>query len=98
MMPYAFRIVFCICLVAAFATGCTQKDEVLVHDTLYVPGNKPKDYSGVPRELVENYVNKIYIDLIGLKPSASELSDDVDNLINHGLSPQSSSNEIDYQN
>ena len=45
-----------------------KKEETTAHKDYTISGNVPPPYSGVPTILVENYVNKMYIDLIGLQP------------------------------
>lgn len=52
-------------------TGCSKKEETIVGN------NVPKDYSDVPTVKVENYVNRLYIDLLGREPLKTEMSRDV---------------------
>ncbi len=65
--------------VTVFAFSSCKKDALLV------PDNDPPDYSDVPTVLIENYVNRIYIDLIGREPLDLEMEADVqllkDNLL-----------------
>ena len=46
--------------------ACEQNEDVLI------PGNKQPDYSGVPTIKVENYVNRLFIDLLGREATDSE--------------------------
>lgn len=83
MLSHRYQlIVFLICMTIF---SCS-KDELLIHENLTISGNKSKDYHGISTVLVENYVNKIYIDLIGLKPTYQELTEAVETLEASGLS------------
>ena len=46
-------------------------------DTLVIDDNNPPVYSAIPTVLIENYINRIYIDLIGREPLDSEMEIDV---------------------
>jgi hypothetical protein len=52
--------------------GCEKEPEEIVFS-----GNNAPPYSGVPTLLVENYVNRLYIDLIGREPTDAEMNADV---------------------
>lgn len=54
-----------------------QKDEIITHKNLTIPGNVPPPYDAIPTVLVENYVNKLNIDLVGLKPEEIKKEEDV---------------------
>ena len=54
-----------------FLTSCKDGSEILV------PDNNAPPYDGVPTILVENYINRIYIDLIGREPIDAEMNRDV---------------------
>ena len=71
-----------VLLLTAFSC---RKDEIITHEQLIVPGNQIPPYNGIPSILVENYVNKIYIDLIGLKPSPEEKEAGVNYLLDNQL-------------
>ena len=58
-------------------------------DTLVIDGNNPPVYSAIPTVLIENYINRIYIDLIGREPLDSEMLIDVQYLRNNDVSIES---------
>lgn len=62
------RYTFATTLVVAllFATSC-EKDPIVVDD------NTAPDLESVPRVLIENYVNRMFIDLIGREPLNTEM-------------------------
>ncbi len=62
--------IFCFACVLLIAS-CSKKGETVVK------GNKPKNYDDVPTVKVENYLNRIYIDLLGREPLNTEKSRDV---------------------
>lgn len=55
-------------------TACGEGEDILV------PDNNSPPYDGVPTILVENYINRIYIDLIGREPIDAEMNRDVTDL------------------
>ena len=59
-------IVLCFLLI----TSC-KKDVVIIAD------NNAPNYSEIPTILLENYVNRLYIDLIGREPLDDEMENDV---------------------
>lgn len=63
-----------------------QKDEITTHKNLTIPGNIPPPYHGIPTVLVENYVSKLNIDLVGLKPEEIKKEEDVVFLESENLS------------
>lgn len=63
------RALWVLALVFALA-GCRKEPELIT-------GNQPPSYDGVPTLLVRNYVNRLYIDLIGREPLHSEMEADV---------------------
>jgi hypothetical protein len=65
-MPKAlFRILFSVLTLAVLATGC-KKDDIIIDDNTAPPD------STVSTLLVENYVTKCYISLVGREPSEQE--------------------------
>jgi hypothetical protein len=58
-----------------------QKEELKV-----VGGNQAPDYDGVPTVVVQNYVNRLFIDLLGREPVDVEMNAEVAALENAGLS------------
>lgn len=66
-------------VVSLFSTGCKKEVEV-------IPDNQPPAYDGVPSLLVRNYVNRLYIDLIGREPLDDEMEAEVAYLRAYDLS------------
>lgn len=64
-------------LVVLVTFSCKKEEKVQVHKDLVFEDNTAPDYSGVTTLQVENYVNRLYIDLIGNAPTSTELSNDV---------------------
>ena len=62
LLPIVFSI---LCLVS-----CSKKDQ-------YIPGNVPKSYKDIPTVKVENYINRVYIDLLGREPLDVEVVRDL---------------------
>jgi len=57
-----------VCMQLLLIAGCTKKEERIV------PGNiAPPDYT-IPNSLKINFINKLYIGLLGREPEATELS------------------------
>jgi hypothetical protein len=69
--------------------SCKKEEQVIFDD------NTIPDYTNVPTLLVENYVNKLYIDLIGREPTDSEMSADVTTLESGALSYNARKTVID---
>lgn len=59
--------------------SCSKKEEKVVR------GNEPGNYNDVPTVKVENYINRIYIDLLGREPLNTEKIRDVAFLRNGNL-------------
>lgn len=86
-LAIALKKVHFIYLLVLLVSGYScKKDEIITHEQLIVPGNQIPPYNGIPSILVENYVNKIYIDLIGLKPTVEEKDAGVKYLVDNELS------------
>lgn len=64
----------------AFCTAC-KKEELVVR-----PNNQAPDYDGVPSVVVRNYVNRLFIDLLGREPVDAEMNAEVNALEAAGLS------------
>lgn len=62
-----------------FIFSCKKEGET-------IPGNVPRDYDDVPTVKVENYINRIYIDLLGREPLDQEVIRDVKLLRDASLS------------
>lgn len=55
-------------------------------DEVFIPDNQPPDYSGVPLVKVQNFVNRLYIDLLAREPLDEEMDRDVQALLDDTLS------------
>ncbi len=77
-IAYPFIVLFLILLFSA----CGQKVKV-------IEDNEAPYYTGIPTITVENYVTKLYIDLIGREPLTEERQADVDYLKANDLSMDS---------
>lgn len=53
-----------------FLVGCKKETEV-------IPDNQPPDYEGVATVITENYVNRLFIDLLGREPLDAEMAAEV---------------------
>src|SRR6218665_3290708 len=76
------RYPFLLSVVALFVVGCKKPEQEVFTD------NNIPVYTGTPTLLVENYVNRLYIDLIGREPNDAEMAADVQVLENASLSQQ----------
>jgi hypothetical protein len=65
MQKALFRILFFVLTLAVLATGC-KKNGIIIDDNMAPPD------STVSTLLVENYVTKCYISLVGREPSEQE--------------------------
>ena len=68
---YPFRLVLAAVIVATLFVGC-KKEETLVR-----PDNQAPDYDAVPTVVVQNYVNRLFIDLLGREPVDVEMNAEV---------------------
>jgi hypothetical protein len=75
------RSLLMILVVFVSIVGCKKETETVVFSNNNIPA-----YSEVPTILVENYVNRVYIDLIGREPTDIEMSSDVTALESADLS------------
>lgn len=71
-------------------TGCKKEPEVVKFTNNTIP-----DYQEIPTLLVENYVNRLYIDLIGRAPTNEEMSRDVQSLEAAHLTTESRDNIVE---
>jgi len=69
-------------LLLLFLVGCTKETEI-------VPDNRPPDHHGVATVVTGNYVNRLFIDLLGREPLDAEMAAEVAALESAGLSPAS---------
>lgn len=72
-----------ICLMILFASACTKQSETV--NT--ISNNNAPYYDEVPTVLIENYVNRLFIDLIAREPSDIEMQAEVEALRVADLSP-----------
>lgn len=66
-------------LVIAFSTACKEEELVVISD------NDIPFYDETPTLIVDNYVNKVFIDLVGREPTDEELLEESNLLINADL-------------
>ena len=60
------NILILIFLISVFFTACKKEDK-------FISGNTAPNYYGIPTIKVKNYVNRLYIDLIGREPLDTEM-------------------------
>ena len=68
-----------LCLL--WLSNCSKKTE-----EVWIPNNQPRDYTDIPTVKVENYINRLYIDLLGREPLNTEKVRDVKFLRDSALS------------
>jgi len=68
------RLLFGLGLLAILFSACQGGETVIV------PDNNSPSYDGVPTIILENYVNRVYIDLLGREPLDTELERDISSL------------------
>lgn len=61
---------FCVLFVAAFLQSCKKDGEI-------IPGNNAPYYDGIPSVVIENYINRLFIDLIGREPLDVEMASEL---------------------
>lgn len=66
-------------LLALTITACSKKTDI-------IPGNEPPDYDGVPIVKIQNFVNRLFIDLLAREPLDDEMATEVKNLQDNKLS------------
>jgi len=82
------RFILFFIAVILLVLGCKKPEqETFTNNTI-------PQYTGTPTLLVENYVNRLYIDLIGREPTDSEMTADVQALEGAALSEQSRTNLV----
>lgn len=70
-----------ILLVFITFVSCQKQDP----KQIVVENNNPPPYSGTPTIVVENYINRLFIDLVGREPTDTELKNEAAALKNAGL-------------
>ena len=58
---------FCFFLLITIVYSCKKDGEI-------IPDNNAPYYDGIPTVVVENYINRLFIDLIGREPLDAEMS------------------------
>lgn len=85
-----YRMRYSVILIAIVLSvlGCKKPDEQVFTN------NTVPTYTGTPTLLVENYVNRLYIDLIGREPNDAEMNGDVQALEAAALSEGARTNLV----
>ncbi|MBK9283935.1 MAG: hypothetical protein IPM51_06390 [Sphingobacteriaceae bacterium] len=85
LSPFKFStqtfIFFSFFISIIFFSGCKKKDPKIE----LVANNNAPYYDKVPRVKIENYVNRLFIDIIGREPFDAEMQAETDNLIANNL-------------
>lgn len=84
-MRFTIVIFFTCLLFSGIWFGCTKESLEEIHIDTTITDNDPPPYSGVSDAQLTNYINKLYIDLIGRAPTAAEISSQLAYLENHAL-------------
>lgn len=87
MLTNVLRLSKCVLYVTVLILlikGCKKKE-----DKVYISNNNAPYYDKIPRIKIENYVNRLFIDLIGRQPTKNEMKAEVDKLIENNLSESS---------
>lgn len=75
-------------IVSAVTVSCTKKEIKEVYEPYYIENNDPPEYSGVTTLQVQNYVSRLYIDILGEQPQLDVLEEKVGYLQENDLSPE----------
>ena len=62
--------IFCFCLVFFIISSCKKDGEI-------IPDNNAPYYDGIPTVVIENYINRLFIDLIGREPLDAEMASEL---------------------
>ncbi len=92
-----FKLLLAFCMALIVLSQCKKIEHQPVNKTIekttyvdsVVDGNVAPPFNGVSTVLIENYVNKMYIDILGREPTGSELADRVSDLKAGSLSEAS---------
>ncbi len=85
-MRFSPLILFAGLLSCSVWFGCDKNLTEDIHIDTTISNNDPPPYTGVSAVQITNYINKLYIDLLGRAPGQAELSAGIDYLIDHDLS------------
>lgn len=89
--PYPIIFPHRLLCIAAFAVlfvtfaGCKKTEIREINEVYILEGNNPPDYSGVTSLQVQNYVGRLYVDLLGEQPSLEVIDEQADALQAAGL-------------
>ncbi len=74
-MIRCFPLIFLICFLSIFS--CKQKEEIITneHTNVIVDDNTAPPYNEITTIQIQNYINKLFIDLIGREPLNQEMED-----------------------
>lgn len=73
-------------LILLLAIACKKETTEILHENVVVEGNQPPQHTAVATLTIENYITKLYIDLIGLEPDISTMNNHVQQLKDNDLS------------
>jgi len=73
-----YRLILPVGLLVFILLSCKKKETTKVE---LIDGNTAPHYDKVPRVKVENYVNRLFIDIIGREPFNTEMKEETDKLI-----------------
>ncbi len=68
------KLVIFICLLSSILTSCKKSETIDLHMNHVDSLNHIPPYSGVSTLICQNYVNKLYVDLLSREPSETELN------------------------
>lgn len=69
-------------------SACKKTEIQEINESYLIEGNDPPDYSGVTSLQVQNYVGRVYVDLLGEQPAVEVLQEKVAALQAEDLSPE----------
>ena len=72
-MKPSINLLYAVLFLVVFSFSCKKEKEEVVFT-----GNDIPEYNDIPRLLIENYVNRLFIDLIGREPTDAEMNAEVD--------------------
>ncbi len=89
-MNQLLRISTICCIIAGLITlvACKKTEIHELNEPYLIEGNDPPDYSGVTTLQVQNYVGRVYIDLLGEQPAVEVLQEKVQALQAEDLSAE----------
>jgi hypothetical protein len=72
-MKPSINLLYTVLFLVVFSFSCKKEKEEVTFT-----GNEIPEYNQIPRLLIENYVNRLFIDLIGREPTDVEMTTEVD--------------------